>query len=283
MRIKISCLFFFIGISFLSYGQDLIVTSKGDSLNVKISLIEQQGVYFTYRSEGKKYWSYASKDSLSYYTRGFYKISALTGRKVSSSRAVTKWRFGLDGGGSMQTGKYSANNYPYKESKNYLDKLRWGYTIGAQGDYFFSDMFGLGLKYNIFMASNSINNVFLNDSVYGNIEDRISVNFLGPEFTLKITPRKHKTSYLTTLAFGLLSYRNYSTKINSATINRTTFGVNLTFGPEFMVTDHFVLAPEASLVIGSVTGDLEGKHISEYTNMISLTRFDLTLAIRWYN
>ncbi len=284
--------FFFLLITCRLLGQDLIVTEKGDSLNCQISSVESDGIYFKRIVEGKTQRWYAKKDTLIDISRGFFITEGSTG-KQKSGKDFQKYRIGLMGGGSLQTGRYTANIYNFTRSGAYLDKLQWGYTIGAEGSYFFTENIGIGLRYHFFHASNFAKDVTLSDpdsvsfSITGDLQDQIYVNFIGPEFILRISSPKHKTRYNTTFAFGLLTYKNKSILKTPATLTGTSVGMNLGFGPEFLLGKNMALGIELSLVMGSITSYKQDDGSKTTTvslrnrNAISLTRIDLTVGLKW--
>ncbi|HSN49829.1 MAG TPA: hypothetical protein VLR52_01275, partial [Bacteroidales bacterium] len=205
--------FLFLVISLFTRGQDLIVTEKGDSLNCLISSVESDGIYFKRNVNGKMERWYAKRDTLISFSRKYYATAYLKG-KQNVANDFQKYRFGLMGGGSLQTGR----NLSFSGMSAYLDKVQYGYHFGAEGTYFFTNNIGFGLRYSFFHIESFVKDVTLTvqttdktkTSITGDLQDKISVNFIGPEFILRINSPQNRVHYNTTFAFGLITYRNKS-------------------------------------------------------------------------
>ncbi|MGE5424098.1 MAG: hypothetical protein ACM3N9_01970 [Syntrophothermus sp.] len=301
MKVKGCAILFFMFFSMISHGQDLIVTYKGDSLNVKIGTIERDKIWFSRRVDNQLERGFFYRDSLNYFERNFYKIPV-----VGKNNSFKRLRIGVTAGGGMQTGTYSMSRSEFPEKDEYMDKLQFGYTVGAEGCYYFTDIIGAGLRYNYFSAENKMQNLDMlyteekqdykdtSYMIHGDLQDKIRINFIGPEFMLSIPSKSGKIRYNTSFAFGIMFYHNDFIRRNYSVIRGMNVGMNLAFCPEFIVSRNLAVGVEASVAMGSLTkyteeyryGSMEGKKNTvqlRARNAISMTRIDLTLSLKWIN
>src|SRR5690242_4723048 len=71
-----------------------------------------------------------------------------------------KLRFSLQGGYSYRLAKVSDNVQP--DFRSYVQKLKSGYHLGADGSFFINRTIGFGIKYSYFHASAEMDIVALN-------------------------------------------------------------------------------------------------------------------------
>lgn len=137
---------FALGLFTNSFGQDLLVTAKGDTLRCKIlSQTDQQIFISTLQPDGTSVSSYVSKDTIQTITPGYFGNGDLVGTSLDSpqanpipkekKRAKDGVRFAISGGYSSRLGKLA-------EGAN--SSYRHGFTINGDLVGFFNDYIGLG-------------------------------------------------------------------------------------------------------------------------------------------
>ncbi|KAA0990884.1 porin family protein [Dyadobacter aurulentus] len=125
-----------------SLAQDLIVTTAGDSIFCKITRERDGYVYFNYIKEGVSANTLIASDSIAEKRMGLYKTRV---RNVGEA-GFTRWQYRLQGGYSRRIARVSDQVAP--GVKDYLTKMKSGYTLGGDIHYFISEPLGLGVKYN---------------------------------------------------------------------------------------------------------------------------------------
>jgi hypothetical protein len=112
--------------------QDLIVTTKGDSINCKITQEAAEFIHFAYMKEGKPFKTLLHVRKIETFQKGFYGASADT-VPVAAAYDVKKpeggWRFGVNGGYARRLAKVSEvvpGSY-----RDYVNKLKSGFVVGG--------------------------------------------------------------------------------------------------------------------------------------------------------
>jgi hypothetical protein len=214
---------------------------------------------------------------------------SLSHAQNSSDTTLTTQRFriAVNGGFSRRLAK-TADDVP-ANLKQYVNQLKSGYNIESDISYLFDD-WGVGIKYTIFKASNSISNVSVRDingnTRTGNLADDISINFIGPSVSTKYSSKNLKHIFLFSAALGYMTYKNNAVIIDPYKITSSTFGSSLDANYDFKVIDKLYLGAHISFnggTLKSITFD-NGQVIKrelEKNEYESLTRIDLSLGLRF--
>ncbi len=103
-------------------------------------------------------------------------------------KTINIFRVALNAGYSYQIGKI-ADGVP-ADFKDYIKHLKSGYHFGGDLSYYFNESLGFGLKYYLFKASNSMNNIYLEDiegnRTYGKMSDDLTITFFWPNLFNKV-------------------------------------------------------------------------------------------------
>jgi hypothetical protein len=295
MKIKGLLALLFITFCTMASGQDLLVNFHGDSLNVKIGSVDRDKIYYSQKMDGRIERQVAYRDSVVYFERNFYKTSV-----ISKNKSFERLRIGLTGGGGLQTGDFTLKDYSFPGSSEFTDKLRWGWMAGIEGAYYFNEIIGIGIRYNHFSASSRVEgktiyaSEWVDDTVYvqrldtvtGTLQEKVGINFLGPEVTLRITSKNQKFRYNTSFAFGVMLYHNDYILGNPSKVNGVNIGMDLSFCPEMMISKNLALGLEASFLLGSVNQYTMKSGDSQQTTKrnhyaVSMSRLDLGLSLKW--
>lgn len=213
--------------------QDLILTSKGDSINCKITKVEPQNLYFTFNKNNQILNTLINTTEVKEYKFNFYKTTLLPVNKVYNNQKYSHWRYGFNIAYGYQTAKSAANVPQFLI--DYSDGLRSGFSFGADITYFLKETYGIGLKYNRFNTSNSLNNITLtpkngDPTKYGNMADDIGINFIAPYFSVRALSANAKNALIMNLALGYIGYQNNAILVDKYTITSSSFGAMLDFG-----------------------------------------------------
>jgi|GEM_PF-450036 len=143
-----------------------------------------------------------------------------------------KWELSVHGGWSYRLAKLS-DQVP-SDLINYGNKLRSGYHLGADVDFYWMENMGIGLKYSRFGSEGSAENVILIDNTTGQVigqgdmGDDIVVHFIAPSFNYRYIFPRSKAALQAHYAIGFLSYINHSLLVGQYfTTTAQNFGTSL--------------------------------------------------------
>ncbi len=176
--------------------------------------------------------------------------------------------------------------------QDYFGGLKSGYNYDLSIYYRFKSRssYAFGLKYNVFNASNSANNVDVVNKKTGimqngSISDNITITLTGLSYIFDFRNPNSKHEFFSELALGLLAYKNNSKIVNdNYTITSSTFGSFIGLGYNYRAAKNFSIGPQISYVNGNLTGfDVVGSNGIKETIQLpkdtleSLGRIDITL------
>jgi len=221
------------------YGQDLIVTTSGDSLFCKIIDVNVDEIQFRFGKSGNVISIKRDETVLHRYN-----FKPASGSDASSGRSRTKSESSNEGGldvalwaGANTFGKISAGE---KETGG-------SFLLGADIAYFFNPNLGAGLKVNVADSDVNLSEFF----VY---HDRVI--FFGPALYGRLG--KGKLSLAVSAGVGGLNWQMSDLRIGNDTIEDesvTGIGGFLTAGVNFMLTEHLGLGLNLQSALGSLKTD----------------------------
>ena len=286
--------FYFVAILLLSAlnalrAQDLIVTSKGDSVNCLITKVSKEHVYFVYKNGEKATRTLMPADQVTYHKKKYFDHSALPAQTVRAYDDLPRFRISLQGGWSRRLAKVA--DVGDADLKEYIKGLKSGFHLGVDGAFFFTENYGAGLKYAYFRTSNEIDNVTVTtttgESKTGLMQDKINIHYFAPEFWTRYSFADDKLILLAGASIGYLRYIDNGVLVDPLTITGSTVGVGFDIGLDYMITPHFGIGANLGLIGGSIgtmkyndgTGERE---VSLNDNQReNLTRLDVSAGIRW--
>lgn len=167
-----------------------------------------------------------------------------------------KWEFSLHGGWSYRVAKLSSEMPA--DFRDYANRLRSGYHVGASLDYFWREDMGVGLLYSRFASSGSVDNVTVTDIATGQVlgrgsmGDNIAVNFIAPSFNYRYIFPNRKIALQGHYAVGYLAYTNNAMLINeSFKVTAQNFGLSLGAHLSIPLGQRLSLTTGVSLLGGS--------------------------------
>lgn len=236
--------------------QDLIVSTKTDSINCSITKIDSENISYKFTQPGGNVISTQIPLSLVLeYDRGYYK--RIERHKYSQT----------PGNYSMQLvvsvhGGYSHRTAPVMDGlgyvlTEYMKSLKPGYNLGADIIYYFSNTRGFGVKLSRFGASSSMEGVSLPDGLGGEIKgtmsDNIRISFAGPVYSMRLVSPNGKHSMLMNLGAGYMAYQNNATYVYLYTITGNAAGIVYDLGYNYGLTKNLTLGIQTSLYAGILT------------------------------
>ena len=171
------------------------------------------------------------------------------------------FRFAIGGGYAYRLGEEEKTGNAALDAMN--KKLRHGFTVDADAQYFFKETWGLGLNANFCSASTSGNNVKFPDLDNAvNYKETQNFIYFGPSFVGRM--ESEKFMMITNVGFGPLFF-NTDMNFNgqSVTGNKATLGVNAGIAGEYKLNGKTGVGLKLSYVIGTIDNlNVEGTNVS---------------------
>ena len=289
------CRTFFLVIFFsLAYicmqGQDLIVTTKGDSIKCKI--IDIGNDYIALEDEdGQR--QFVSRRGVAKIDYNFYTKE----HKIPPPN--TDWstiRASLDGGFSLLTGK--VKDTPIDELYDYYKRLKTGWNIGVSGAWYLKEYMGFGLKYNLMKTRTKADNLSKNvlDGRYtsGSFKSNVSIHYIGPAVTVRYFLLDTKFSFVLDFGLGYIHYTNKesfeednSDYAESYKISGGSIGLSIGLNADYAWRSDFTFGIGVAYTYGSLGEyQINNGEVIEVVGLSgndrqNLSHFDVTLGIRW--
>lgn len=271
------------------FSQDLIVTNKRDSINCKITKIKKDNIYFTFRHKDEIRSTLLPAAGIKYYQLNYFKNVEVPREKVIGNQVYKHFRFGLNGGYGYRTNKMSSS-IP-SDFSDYSKKLKSGLQFSGDLTYYFTEPLGIGLKYSSFKASNSMSDIYVEDSGgsrrYGNMSDNIGISFIGPVFSSRFSNKDKTNAFLMNIGLGYMGYKNNYTLIDPYKVTGSTMGMSFDMGYDFKVSSNLILGVQLSAISGVLTtyklsdGSATQNIKLEKENYEGLARLELSLGLRF--
>lgn len=223
--------------------QDLLVTTQGDSLNCKITKVKDDYVYFTFSHQNEVRNTLLPKIQVKYYQYNYYGTSDVQLHQIAGYKPEFQhWRLAFNAGWSRRLA--SLPDGLNSQQTEYLKKLKNGFNISADASYFFTEMLGAGLKYDLFKASNT--------SSFG--EDNIAITFVGPAFTLRLLNQSKTSSWYMNYALGFMGFKDRGKESGQpVTIKGSTLGFTMDIGYDIAISKNWAAGIQLSLLSGILT------------------------------
>jgi hypothetical protein len=270
-------------------GQDLIVTNRGDSVNCKITKIEHDYIYFTYKYQNEVRNSLFARDQIKRYQQDYYEVAEVLPEEVKTfQKKFQKIRIGAFGGFSYLTAQVT--DVPTGFEKYYND-LKTGHHFGGDLGYFLGKHIGFGFNYSIFKTENEIKNVsftFANGTTKtGTLRDDITIQTFGPVFWSRLNFFHQTGGLLPHASIGYVSYKNNALIADKAELSAGTIGITLGAIADFAIDDKIALTlnlqySTAFLTQNKIT-DATGTHIQKFEDgaVEDISHIDIGIGVRW--
>jgi hypothetical protein len=190
----------------------------------------------------------------------------------------SKWGFGLNGGYGQRV--FRSGRKISAERDRYIKDFKSGISFGGDVTYFPWKKVGFGLKYDRYQSKASQEN---------ELQEDVSVQFLGGEIIHRAVMKNPKNSVLTSLLLGYQPYQNKTeVKEDQFTFDGKTMGWGVSVGLEHRISQHFAINVTGSAIMGAVyrldrtsAFNKETLHLSK-DNSVDLSRFSLQLGFKFY-
>jgi hypothetical protein len=271
------------------HAQDLIVTQEGDSINCKITKVKTDNIYFTFKHKDEIRSTLLRTADVKTHQVDFFPTSDVPIEKIIGiQNNYQQFRIAVNGGYSYRTGKIN-DNTP-SDFRDYAKKLKSGYHLGADVAYYFTEPLGVGLKAYVSKASNSVDNIYIQDiygnTSYGKMSDDITITFIGPTFSTRLINAYKSNAAMFNFSLGYMGYLNDNVVVKNYKITGSTIGLALDAGYDIGLTDNLSLGFQISIITGVMTQyDINDgstvQHFKMKDNYESLNRIDLSVGLRF--
>jgi len=271
------------------FAQDLIVTGEGDSVNCRITKIQDGYVFFTYilNDEVKK--TVLRKSQIKTYNYKFYDNTNKSMGYYERVHQERQLRINIDGGLSYLTAPIS-ENIP-SNLNSYMQDIKSGYQLNGSVQYFISENLGFGLKGLSMMTYNQLNGTLINingSTLVGTLRDDILVVFVGPSISSRFLPKDEKNSFVLGLSMGYIHYTNNAIVINAFKLESQTVGLAWDIAWDYKINNEFGVGLSLSYTLASLTsykmtsgGTVQTIKLDK-DNYESINHFAITIGLRLY-
>lgn len=256
-----------------SFGQDLIVTNKGDSINCKINKERGDFIHFTFSHDQEIRETLLQKSQIKTYSKGYFPKSEIPTNYKLHLQDDEKIRVAVNGGYSYRFAEIS-ESVP-SEYHDYMKKLKSGNHFSLDASYFINETIGLGIKYSRFHTREDfglVNTDIDQDGIMdmGQMKDDMNISFLGPMFTTSIPSANKKNAFFSSLAMGYLEYKDDGEMIVPMLLEGSTIGFVGDLGYQVGIAKNLAIAFTLSYTLGHITKIKST--ISGYTTTIELDK-----------
>lgn len=236
------------------YSQDLIVTHKGDSINCKITKIEIDNIYFTFKHKDEIRSTLLPATKVKMHKIDFYQKSVVPTEKIIGFENYQHFRIALNGGYSYQTAEVS-QSIP-STIKSYINELKTGCHIGGDISYYFTETLAFGFRYYSFKTSNNMDNIFVEDiygnKTYGKLSDDLTISFIGPIFSSRMLSQNKKNAFIMSLSLGYMGYENDKLIVDKYKMTGSTMGYSFDIGYDIGLSENLSLGFQISYISGTL-------------------------------
>lgn len=164
-----------------------------------------------------------------------------------------KFKIIVHGGYSYRIAKIDEDMSPL--IKDYIKGIKSGFHIGADIIYFYSENRGVGLQYSLLKTSNRLSDITLTyedgTSAYGNLEDNISLSYIGTSYTSQLFFGANNNVFSYGVGLGYLGFNNEGEDVGTMFKRQgATLGTNYTAGLEVPYTTNLSLSVKAGILFG---------------------------------
>ncbi len=268
----------------------MLVTSKGDSINCKITKIKKDNIYFVFKHKNEVRNTLLPLSGVKTHQYNYYEKGEISLEKLPVIKSNYKhFRFAVNGGYSYQTAPID-DNTP-KDFKGYVRDLKSGYHFGIDGTYYFTEILGAGLKYNLFKSSNSKDNIYImypnGKKRHGKMSDDLTISFVAPTFSTRFFDKNKKNAFIINYALGYVRYVNNNMLIDKYKLTADAFALAIDFGYDIQLSKKLSLGFQISFLGGKFTKfDLDDGVITKTVELDkdsaeSLNRLDISVGLRF--
>jgi hypothetical protein len=228
-----------------SFGQDLIITTKGDSLHCKIIKQGELDTKIKIQRKNSMYMldTYVKNNEIKSIQKNYLGNKT---SKVKDEDRISNSQFTIDinYGFSYLTYTPNTSNAP-DFFTDYIQELKSGSNLGLSADYFLHKNVGVGLCYNGSKFSNDFFGAgFTNrygDLIRVDIIDNISLSYIGGNLSLRSISPSGNSAFTGKISLGKASLNYVSQGAKNITRTGSTIAFLLNLGYQHAINKHIAL------------------------------------------
>jgi hypothetical protein len=220
----------------------------------------------------------------------YYSTAEVPIDKIKNNEIYPRFRIAVSGGWSYRTAQIS-KSIPSDFNRHY-QKLKSGFHYDLGISHYFSELFGVGFKYNEFLTSNETQNVYITYpdgyTEYGSLKDSYRIKFIGPMFCTRFFNSTKKNCLLIDIGFGYIGFQDKGHIVSiPAKINGNTVGFYSSIGYDIGISKDLSIGFQLSAVSGILTQVKRFDGISTETvkfdknDYEDISRIDLSIGLRF--
>jgi len=282
--------FLLIFLAYTAFSQDLIVTTDNDSVNCKISKIDDTYIYFSFKKDNDIRSTLIPKVKVNTHLYNYYSYSEIPEVKYVIPKNYPVFRLSFGGGFSYRTAEISSDIS--NEFIDYMKKLKLGYNFYMDVAGYFNRAIGLGASCKWFKSSNSIvDGIYIIDTAgnlrSGTMSDNINILFVGPMFSVRFLNKAKRHALHLNASIGFMGYWDDAILVEPFQIHAKTAGLSLEVGYDIRITDNLLVGFQFSSILGAfrsyklTTGGYSSSEILPERQAESISRIDLTIGLRF--
>ena len=235
--------------------QDLIVTNSGDSINCKITKTTKEYTYFTFKHGTEIRNTLLPANQITTQQKNYFSESELPAN-YTYKEIFPHFRVAVDGGWQYRTAKL-ADGMDAALREHYK-KMKSGFNYDLQVAYFFTASMGIEAMFSQQFFGNNLGYGSLTDSEgyligSGNFDEKISFNYIGANYLIRLFNSKKKNSWLFSIGFGYMGYndRLFFNNVERLKMTASTLGSNMAIGYDIGLSENLGLGFKFSLMGGT--------------------------------
>ena len=185
----------------------------------------------------------------------FTSLLALLLAGAAASAQAPSFRVAVQGGYGYRIGKVPETGQAIVDQHN--QKLKWGFTYGADATWYFSDSFGLGVKYNDLhsKAEEAVTLTYSDGSPSksGMYRDVVDTRFMGLMASSRLVLGDGRWVWMMSYGVGYLSYVDNGRVIEAMSIKGGTLGACLETGIDFRLMNNLYLGASVNAIGGQLS------------------------------
>lgn len=290
---KYHILFSLLTISILSFSQDLIVTSKNDSIKGTITNITNFDIFYTNNIDAGVNEKKIELSNISFYVLDYYKKKER--KKILQKGNINIHFFNdniddseieINGGYSNILGEIENNGL-----QNYYKALKQGFHVESSMKHFLSNKVALGIKYNFLFSEIDMYKIQTYDSYYGRVNTLyvsgdVQISFIGPLISFRFHNKTNFNAFQITLSPGYIAYKeNFRFHSITYTVMGHTIGLSGSLSYNIHLAKQLYLTLNSAMFLGTishytVTGETN-LDLGTSQKPISATHLDLSVGLKF--
>ena len=234
------------------FSQDLLITTDGDTLNCRITKITGDYIYFTFSHDNEVRNTLLPLSQVVYYKYKYFSYPGYAEETKTHGKDYPVFRAYIHAGWSYRTAKLADVPSGFED---YYKDLRSGYHYGGEAAYYFTENFGLGIKYNVLRTTNQMDDIYIDNNgtrEYGKLIDNITIGFIGPLVGMRLLDKHKQNNFYINIALGYMYFKNEATVVNDFLLTGNTIGFAWVFGYDIRISPGWAIGLQFSALSGTL-------------------------------